>query len=78
MDARAMNEENDWKFYAECNDKWGLFDSVEDEYGEEHYPHFDEAVALCRKCPVYSECRLAGDKEITGIWAGQIKTRKRR
>lgn len=66
--------DNHWRFNAECNNEWQLFDE-DDETGE--YPHAQEAFALCAKCPVIEDCRAAGVGQVQGIWAGEIKGGKR-
>jgi len=30
----------------------------------------EEAQAICNRCPIYKECRVAGLKEPRGTWAG--------
>lgn len=69
------DKENHWTLYAACRGKWGLFDSVEDENGNDTYPFIKEARALCDTCPVFDYCDIAGARAETNIWAGEPKGR---
>jgi hypothetical protein len=69
--------DNHWVLRAACRGEWNLFDSVERVNGEDHYPHEADAKAICSRCPVQKECNLAGENEVTNIWAGEIKGGKK-
>lgn len=75
-----MTTDNHWRFYAACNGKSYLFDSVEDYNGRNYYPCEEEAKEICATCPVFDQCRQAANeaKEPQGIWAGEIYPRKKR
>lgn len=62
-----------WYLRAVCRGKWELFDSVESVGGKQFYPHLERAREYCDVCPVFEWCRQAGEREITGIYAGEPK-----
>ena len=66
----AQPEDSKWYEKALCQGKWEIFDE-DTETGE--YPHLEEALEYCMFCPVKSDCRIAGRKEVTGIWGGVVK-----
>jgi len=63
----------EWRHQAKCHGLWHIFDGVEDEYGEQHYPLLEEARAICHTCPVFDQCREDSKKARVGIWAGEIR-----
>jgi WhiB family redox-sensing transcriptional regulator len=59
----------DWRELAKCR-----------EYDPELFyplsttdPTIRQVQAICRRCPVFAQCAIAGRNERWGIWAGELK-----
>lgn len=61
-----------WYRRGKCADQ-GLHELFDEDLETGEYPHHDEAVTLCLQCPVKRDCFIAGFKENTGIWGGEIR-----
>ena len=59
-----------WSDRAACIGSWDLFDENL-ETGE--YLDKELAFMMCAMCPVFKMCKKAGENEISGIWAGEVK-----
>lgn len=67
------NTKDYWPLRASCRGQYHLFDSYEDDNGNDTYPYLDRAKAICFTCPVKEQCATAGANEVQGIWGGEAK-----
>jgi WhiB family redox-sensing transcriptional regulator len=60
---------DDWRDYAECrkHDPELFYPLSATD------PTIRQAQAICRRCPVFAQCAIAGRDERWGIWAGELK-----